>query len=172
MKDEGALDPGMSLLVVSGLFVWLSARLPGTITAFLAMPDEVDLSSLFERLPGWRWILPRVETDRTLTFRDYAVPRETHWFGMEQPADQGPKVPLHEIDVLLVPGVAFDAAGARLGRGAGYYDRLLAKRRGDTQAVGVTVESRVIDSVPVVAHDQPVDWLATESGVRECSPRN
>ena len=172
MKGKGALDPGKSLLVVSGLFAWLSGRLPGTIAAFLAMPDEIDLSALFDRLPGWRWILPRVEPDRTLTFRDYAVARETHWFGMEQPADLGPKVPLHEIDVLLVPGVAFDDAGARLGRGTGYYDRILAKRRGDTQAVGVTVESRVIDSVPIVAHDQPVDWLATESGVRECPPRN
>ena len=172
MRGQEAIDPGKGLLVVSGLFAWLSGRLPGTIAAFLAMSDEVDLSSLFDRLPGWRWVLPRVEQDRTLTFRDAAVPRETHRFGMDQPTDQGPEVPLHEIDILLVPGVVFDSTGARLGRGAGYYDRLLAKRRGDAQAVGVTVDSKVIDSIPVDAHDQSVDWLATESGVRECSPRS
>lgn len=172
MRGQGEMDPGKGLLVVSGLFAWLSGRLPGTIASFLAMSDEVDLSSLFDRLPGWRWVLPRIEQDHTLTFRDAAVPKETHRFGMDQPTDQGAEVPLHEIDILLVPGVVFDSTGARLGRGSGYYDRLLAKRRGDAQAVGVTVHSKVIDSVPVDAHDQSVDWLATESGVRECTPRS
>ena len=171
MRGQGEMDPGKGLMVVSGLFAWLSGRLPGTIAAFLAMSDEVDLSSLFDQLPGWRWVLPRVEQDRTLTFRDVAVPKETHRFGMEQPIDRGPVVPLHEIDTLLIPGLAFDPAGARLGRGGGYYDRLLAERRGDAQAVGVTVDSRVIKAVPVDDHDQRVDWLATESGVKECSPR-
>ena len=170
IRAQGAVEPETSLRVVEGLFTWMSGRLPGTVSAFLAMSGEVDVSPLFTRLPGWRWVLPRVEPDRSLTFRDRDVPRETHPFGMEQPADVGPVVPLHEIDVFLTPGLAFDLHGGRLGNGAGFYDRLLTSRRTDAQAVGITVARRVVDAVPMFDHDQRVDWLATEDGVSRCSP--
>ena len=170
IRAQGAVEPETSLRVVEGLFTWMSGRLPGTVSAFLAMAGEVDVSPLFTRLPGWRWVLPRVEPDRSLTFRDRDVPRETHPFGMEQPADVGPVVPLHEIDVFLTPGLAFDHRGGRLGNGGGFYDRLLARRRTDAHAVGITVSSRVVDVVPMLDHDQRVDWLATEDGVTRCSP--
>lgn len=160
----------MGFLVVSGLFVWMAGRLPGTVAAYLAMPEEVDVTPLFERLPGWRWVLPRVEPDGQMTFRDRGVPREVHDLGMEQPLDMGSPIPVQEIDVFLVPGLAFDSTGARVGRGAGLYDRILSGRRTDSDAIGVTLDERVISSVPVRQHDQRVDWLATEGGVRECSP--
>lgn len=169
-KGHPSVDPAVEDLVVAGLFAWLSPRLPGTAAAYLALPDEVDVSSLFERLPGWRWVLPRVEGGGALAFRDRDVPRETHRFGMEQPVRQGAVTPTHEIDVFLVPGIAFDGTGARVGRGAGYYDRLLAERRSDAVAVGVATDIKIIESVPVYDHDQRVDWLATESGIRECLP--
>lgn len=156
--------------VVESLFSWLSQRLPGTIAAFLPMPGEVDLTPLFDRLPGWRWVLPRIEPDGSMTFRDRDVPRELHRWGMEQPADSGDPVPVREIDVILTPGIAFDRSGARLGRGGGFYDRLLSARRTDAEAVGVTVSGRVVDAVPMEAHDQRVDWIATEEGVIRCSP--
>jgi 5-formyltetrahydrofolate cyclo-ligase len=163
--------PETSASVVRGLFDWMSPRLPGTVSAFLAMSGEVDVSDLFDRLPGWRWLLPRVEDDSTMTFRDRSVTRETHRFGMQQPADAGPRVPVHEIDIILTPGLAFDRGGGRLGNGAGFYDRALAVRRSDSASVGVTVADRVLEAVPMEQHDQRVDWLATEMGVRECSPR-
>ena len=156
---------------MSGLFNWLSGRLPGTVSAFLAMPGEIDLSPLFERLPGWRWVLPRVEPGRKLSFRDKDVARETHPFGMTQPADQGIEIPVHEIDVFLTPGLAFDLAGGRVGNGAGYYDRVLRRRRGDSIVIGITVSDRIFESVPMLDHDEAMDWLATETGVRECLPR-
>lgn len=171
IRGRGPIEPGKQLLIVSGLFKWLSARLPGTVSAFLAMPGEVDLSPLFERLPGWRWVLPRVEPGFRLSFRDKDVPREIHRFGMSQPTDRGEEVPVREIDVFLTPGLAFDPTGGRVGNGAGYYDRVLSSRRGDALAVGVTVEDRVFDEVPMESHDERLDLLATETGVRECSPR-
>jgi 5-formyltetrahydrofolate cyclo-ligase len=166
----GAIDPGDSLLVMSALFVWMSSRLPGTVSAFLAMPNEIDLVPLFARLPGWRWVLPRVEEEGSLTFRDRGVEKEMHRFGMEQPVDQGPIIPLNEIDVFLTPGLAFDETGGRLGQGGGFYDRVLAERRTDASVIGVTVEERVVGRVPMFANDQRVGWLATQKGVRECSP--
>ncbi len=158
-------DAEISQTVVESLFRWLSARLPGTVSAYLAMADEVDVGPLFERLPGWRWVLPRIEPDLSLTLRDRALPRETHRWGMSQPVGDGEAVPVHQIDVILVPGLAFDTSGRRLGRGGGFYDRLLADRRTDCVAVGVTWSARIIDEVPVDAHDMPVDFLATENGV-------
>lgn len=168
IRAQGAIAPEESLQVVGGVFGWMSGRLPGTVSAFLAMEGEVDLSSLFTRLPGWRWVLPRVEPDRTVTFRDRDVPRERHRFGMEQPVDMGPVIAVSQIDVFLTPGLAFDVRGGRLGNGGGFYDRILAAKRGDAVSVGITVERRVVEEVPMREHDQRIDWLATECGVIRC----
>jgi 5-formyltetrahydrofolate cyclo-ligase len=171
IRSRGPIAPAVGSAVAAGLFGWLSTRLPGTVSAFVAMPGEVDLEPLFDRLPGWRWVLPRVEADRSMTFRDRGVDRELHRFGMYQPADQGPVIPVREIDVFLTPGLAFDMMGGRLGNGAGFYDRILADSRADSVAVGVTVADRVFPEVPMESHDQRMEWVATERGVRECSPR-
>jgi 5-formyltetrahydrofolate cyclo-ligase len=170
IRADGPVDADSSQAVAEGVYAWMAPQLPGTVTAFLAMPGEVDVKALFARLPGWRWVLPRVESDRSMTFRDRDAPRETHRFGMEQPADAGPVIPIPEIDVFLTPGLAFDVRGGRLGNGGGFYDRVLAARRADSAAVGITVGRRVVDAVPMEGHDQWVDWLATESGVIRCSP--
>jgi 5-formyltetrahydrofolate cyclo-ligase len=169
MRAQPPVGAEEGRLVVEGLFTWVSSRLPGTVSAFLAMPDEVDLSPLFTRLPGWRWVLPRVEDDGTMTFRDRDLPREHHRLGIEQPIGTGPLVPLHEIDVFLTPGLAFDRSGGRLGRGGGFYDRALTRKRTDALAVGVTVRRRVVDAVPLTPNDRKVDFLATEDGVIPCS---
>jgi 5-formyltetrahydrofolate cyclo-ligase len=79
-------------------------------------------------------------------------------------------VPIQEIDVLLVPGLAFDLSGGRLGNGAGHYDRILSSARGDAIGIGIAPAVRLVDSVPVEAHDVRVDWLATEEGVVSRAP--
>jgi len=170
MRRVDPVDPDQSLRVVAGLFTWLSSRLPGTASAYLAMPSEIDVSTLFDRLPGWRWVLPRIEDDRSLTFRDRDVPREVHEYGIEQPVGEGPVIPIPEIDVFLVPGLAFNRSGDRLGRGGGYYDRVLAQRRPDSVPIGIATREWVVESIPVDDHDQRVEWLATEDGVSPCSP--
>ena len=170
MREYGPIPPEVTARIVDRLFAWLSPRLPGTISAFLPMEGEVDLQPLFDRLPGWRWVLPRVEDDRSVTFRDIGVPRETHPFGMEQPADTGPVIPIPEIDVFLVPGLAFDLGGGRLGNGAGHYDRILSSARGDALSVGIAPGARLVDVVPVEPHDVLVGWLATEDGVISRAP--
>ncbi len=169
IRADGPVDAELSGRVADGVYGWLAPRLPGTVSAFLSTTGEVDLRPLFERLPGWRWVLPRIEPDRTMNFRDRDVPRETHSFGIEQPADAGPIIPVIEIDVFLTPGLAFDLSGGRLGNGAGFYDRALAARRTDSQTVGITVQRRIVEQVPMETYDQRVDWLATETGVIECS---
>lgn len=174
MRGHAFVDPDEADRIVTAVRAWLSARLPGTVAAFLAMPSEVDLSPLFDALPGWRWVLPRVESGTgsgaRVTFRDRDVPREMHAFGMRQPTDSGEIIPIPEIDLFLVPGVAFDRKGGRLGNGGGYYDRILSSKRNDALAVGVAPAIRVVESVPREDHDVEMDMLATASGVIECSP--
>lgn len=169
MRSIVLIESEESARVTAGLRSWMSTRLPGTVAAYLAMPSEVDVAPLFDALPGWRWVLPRVEPDRGVTFRDRDVPRELHPFGMRQPVDSGDPVPTHEIDMFLVPGVAFDLTGRRLGNGGGFYDRILGARRKDALAVGIAGSSRLVDSVPTESHDERMNFLATETGVSECS---
>jgi prolyl-tRNA editing enzyme YbaK/EbsC (Cys-tRNA(Pro) deacylase) len=90
---------------------------------------------------------------------------EYHRLGYAQPLDDSPRIALDHIDVVLVPGLAFDRSGNRLGRGKGYYDELLAQLPAGTIRVGVTVDELLVDSLPIEDHDQRVAWVATESGV-------
>lgn len=166
LSQSGDTTEEQSKLVVNHLFRFLSKRLPGTITAYSPLADEVDVSPLLKRLPGWRWLLPRIEDEGSLSWRDARVDLELHRWGMYQPAATAPATPIIEVDVFLVPGVGFDGSGNRVGRGGGFYDRELAKRRPDSIAVGVTVGKRIVETVPIGNHDMRVDFLADETGVR------
>lgn len=138
----------------------------GRVITYLAMDDEVDLSALYD-LARCDFLAPRISDDDVLSIRHYSTDEIVrHRYGFDQPADTSESVQGDEIDVVLVPGRAFDESGGRLGRGGGYYDRLLASLPRGVVLVGVTVEDAVINSVPTEPHDQGVDWIATETGVR------
>jgi len=81
-------------------------------------------------------------------------------FGIMEPA--GKKVPPDEIDFVVVPGLAFDLEGNRLGRGKGYYDRFLRKLKPDAFLCGVAFECQVLEEVPHADEDIPVNALVTE----------
>ena len=75
------------------------------------------------------------------------------------------KIAVADLDLIMVPGVAFDARGGRLGHGRGFYDRLLARTRPDTSAVAVAFECQLLDRIPMGPHDVPVNKLITEKAV-------
>ena len=83
-------------------------------------------------------------------------------YGIREPAATLPVVAPRDLDVMLVPGVAFDPRGNRLGYGGGYYDRVLAAR--PCLTIGIAWTFQVVDAVPMEPWDQPVDALLTESG--------
>lgn len=68
-----------------------------------------------------------------------------------------------ELDLVMVPGTAFDPHGGRMGQGKGYYDRLLATSRSDAPLVGMAFDCQVFDEIPVAAHDVFMDLVLTES---------
>jgi len=88
--------------------------------------------------------------------------------GVRQPEAIVP-VPVGAVDLWIVPGVAFGRDGSRLGRGGGYYDRLLAQARGTV--VGIAFDFQIFDRLPVDPWDRAVDRIVTESGVIVCTMR-
>jgi 5-formyltetrahydrofolate cyclo-ligase len=155
--------PDVRRRVIDNVGDWLDDRRPGVVVGFLAMGDEIDMSPLVEAHPGIRFGLTRTAPGVRLTVHDYSAPRERHRFGFEQPAADAPQIAAEEVDVVLVPGLAFGPDGRRLGRGAGYYDRFLAEIDADT--IGLTTRDRIRSDIPVESHDLRVGWVATEDGV-------
>lgn len=148
-----------------------------TVAAYLAFGSEVDLAALF-REPGKRFVLPRTNRAPTPHLTLHEVPGEElaaglglerHAFGQAEPGAALPAVPPSEVDLFLVPGLAFDERGYRLGFGQGYYDRLLPLAREDAWLVGVTPAALVVPALPAEAHDARLGHLVTEAGWREAA---
>ena len=87
-------------------------------------------------------------------------------FGIREPKPQvGTPQAIADIDAILVPAVAFDRRGYRVGYGGGYYDRFLPELRGRAVRVGLAFACQLVDSVPAGAHDVPVDFIVTETEI-------
>ncbi|MFT5180286.1 MAG: 5-formyltetrahydrofolate cyclo-ligase [Alphaproteobacteria bacterium] len=130
--------------------------------------SEIDCLPLLNRLDaaGVPLCLPVVTApEAPLLFRRWAPgdPMVTGSFGISEPALAAPEV---SPQVLLVPMLAFDRHGNRLGYGGGYYDRTLKALRAaaDVVAIGVAFAGQLRDKVPVSENDQPLDWILTEVG--------
>ena len=91
--------------------------------------------------------------------------------GIPEPRPECPPIDRDAIDWVLVPGVAFDARGGRLGYGGGYYDRLLPGLRPGAPRIAGAFESQLVAELPVAAHDCAVDAIVTERRVIAAPPR-
>ena len=131
------------------------------VMAFWPLPDEVDIRPLIDRLvaEGRTVVLPKVTGDKTMELRRYTSQADLceGAFHIMEPVGE-PFVDHEQIDVALVPGVAFDAAGHRLGRGRGYYDRFLASLL-SPRLIGVCFPFQRVAVVPVEAHDVVLDQI-------------
>jgi 5-formyltetrahydrofolate cyclo-ligase len=142
------------------------------VSGFHPYLSEISTLPLLAKLVGEGWItaLPVVVgKELPLLFRRWA-PGDAMVSGLwdiQIPADAAPEV---EPDVLLVPMLAFDRKGYRLGYGGGFYDRTLAKLRAVklVSAIGVAYSGQEIEVVPHDAHDQPLDWIMTERETFKC----
>lgn len=138
-----------------------------TVMAFSSFGSEVDTGPIIERLErdGRRVALPRVEGRDivAVSYRSDDRVRPTS-FGAIEPAG-GEKLAPGEIDVVIVPGLAFDRSGHRVGYGRGFYDRFLDTLRPDALTVGICFSVQLVDEVPHGQGDRPVDLVMTEHGL-------
>ena len=128
------------------------------VLAYYSLPDEVNTHVLIDELVevGKTVLLPKVLDDTTMELRRYTGPQDLceGAYHIMEPVG-APFADLSEIDIALIPGVAFDAQGHRLGRGKGYYDRFLSLT--NTQTIGVCFDFQKVADVPVDVHDVAVD---------------
>ena len=136
-----------------------------SILFFASLPNEIDLWPLLEKtIPGTKLIaLPCFDADRQVyaprRVKDLRVEIVTGQFGIREPGPACVPLPLHDLDLVLVPGVAFDQHGHRLGRGKGFYDRLLQEFQG-TKA-GIAFDEQIVKRVPVETTDVVMDYVVT-----------
>jgi len=168
-EARGSLPPTAteSGRVCGKVLGWLEARRPGPTLVWMAIPGELDLGPVVARLPMIEWLTTRTPPAGPLTVHPYHSPLELHRFGFHQPVASVPELPPTRIEVALVPGLAFDPGGRRLGRGKGYYDRLLGGLSAKALRVGVTLDRLMAETVPVDPHDVAMTHLITDNGVRE-----
>lgn len=140
-----------------------------TVAVYLAFGEELDLGDFISgRLASGagRLAAPRWNRERGLYELAEVLPGalvEGHW-GILEPSSAARRVPAAEIDVWLVPGLAFTPAGARLGYGGGHYDRFLALARKDARRIAVAFPCQILPTVPAEPHDLRVDEILPLGG--------
>jgi len=144
-----------------------------SVALFAPIGSEIDTSPLASRLQDRNIALayPRVRKDSLrLAFHRVTDPSELEpgSFGIPEPHPDAPIIPLATIELMVIPGLAFDPRGQRLGWGKGYYDVTLAEA---TRAlkVGLAFECQVLPDVPSEWNDVPMDIIVTEDGTRRRS---
>ncbi len=145
-----------SLKVNDALDHWLLDHpMLRTIAVFSPLPGEVNLTNLIKSRPEQNWVYPKVRGE------ELAFHRATNLlpgaFGILEPSEESPEIPITEIDAFICPGLAFDQNGGRLGRGRGFYDRILAKARKDALKIGVCFPEQMVPSTFPEAHDVQMD---------------
>jgi 5,10-methenyltetrahydrofolate synthetase len=151
-------DSAPAVSAILSLDEWKAAS---TVLLYCALPGEVDLSPLFSE--DKRIALPLVQGD-TLVLKEYSPSALVPGFmGIMEPGPECREVLPSEIDFAVVPGVAFDRSCLRLGRGKGYYDRLLPSL--SCPLAGVAFRWQIVDSVPCDRWDVPLDLVVADSEI-------
>ena len=141
---------------------WQNAR---AILFYAPTADELDVSPLWSAAISERKViaLPQFNPEKgeyvAGLLLNAGQPLVRGQFGIPEPPSDSPPLSLNPLDLVLVPGVAFDLSGRRLGRGYGYYDRMLAKVRGIK--CGVAFDQQVQAELPAESHDVRVDCILT-----------
>ena len=170
-RDDRIVASNQVVARLTSQTVWLKAR---SCLIYSAIEFELDLSALMtSALNGGKQLaLPAFdETTKCYVARLVRNPPAelaSGQFGILEPSPDCPEIPLNQLDLLLVPGVAFNLCGHRIGRGRGYFDRLLAQAVG--VKCGVAYDEQIQDELPAESHDILMDCLLTPTRWIECRP--
>ena len=171
LKARQAIPPHLwqhkSHRICQHLAQWPQFRQARTILAYCSFRNEPDLSPLLVQHRSWG--LPRCEDKFLIWHRWYAAcdwPLQTGAYGIMEPDPSSPRVDPDRVDLILVPAVACDVKGYRLGYGGGFYDRMLSHPRwANKRTIGIVFECARLPQVPRDDWDQPLHGLCTESGL-------
>lgn len=126
------------------------------VAAYWSLPDEVHSHQFVEKWCGKkRILLPVMLEGNTLELREYKPDCTMNEAGFCIKEPEGDVVPVEDVELILVPGMAFDRKNQRLGRGKGYYDRLLCQSK--ASKIGVCFDFQFLDRIPTDVHDIPMN---------------
>jgi 5-formyltetrahydrofolate cyclo-ligase len=161
-----------SARIVEKLRAHPAVRSAGSLSLFwpIEQRNEVDLRALDAslRAEGKRIAYPAIDAEtREMTFRWVDAPEgmEERGLGFREPAPDAPLV--EQLDVVIVPALAVDGRGFRLGYGAGFYDRALPSYRPPARAVAVIYDFQLVPDLPIGPHDVAVDSIVTDARTLE-----
>lgn len=167
---EQALSAGEA--ISDELSAWSGWSTASVVAVFATLPGEVDTRPITQLVlrDGKRLVFPRMLAGSTLEFVVVEDPESLQpgRYGVLEPDRKNPALSIGGDTVVCVPGLAFDHAGGRLGRGAGYYDRALAvseRTSGRPRLIGVGFARQIIESVPTGPLDVRMDVVVTEAGL-------
>ena len=131
------------------------------VALFISLADEPKTTEFIEELlrKKKRIVTPRIEGDE-MNFYDISEGMTNGAFGIMEPIATTPINP-SEIDVMIVPGVAFTHQGIRLGRGKGFYDKYLSHKDFHAYTIGVCYPCQVVENLPSEPHDRQLDLIVT-----------
>ncbi len=167
-KSVSQEERDASSLIIENRIIGLPEILQAqTILLYYSLPDEVNTEFLLQKLSNRREgvkriILPVVDGE-TLILKEY-IPSEIAqgYQNISEPSGNGCVDPA-EIDLAIIPGVAFDSKCNRMGRGKGFYDRLIPYLKCKT--IGLGFKFQIVDSIPCESFDKPLDMVVTENKV-------
>ncbi len=156
------------------LFALEQFKQAGKVLFYASFRTEVNTGTMIaEALDmGKTVILPRVDqeegrlTKHVINGLEELVPG--HMGILEPDMDKHSEVKVEDIHMLVVPGLAFDIKGARIGYGGGYYDKLLPRIKGERTIAALAFEVQIFSSLPMEEHDIPVDYIITEQRTIDC----
>jgi 5-formyltetrahydrofolate cyclo-ligase len=141
---------------------WTEARL---VCAFIPMKSEPDIRPLWSRnsnAPAFCFPRSHGGTIELIHVDDLELLAHADWRLAAPEFEKCPRADFSSVDLILVPGLAFTVDGHRLGRGAGFYDRLLERCTSRQHTLGVCFHHRLLPELPTEAHDQRVERVITE----------
>ena len=163
LKDE---------VICKNIFTYIKTLNVCHLGVYFPIKDEVNIKPLIEKLFNSEWELYFPRSYIAENFIEYEMAKvsgfddlESAQYGILEPKEKCLTERPENIDIWLVPGMAFSKKGIRLGRGGGFYDRLLKFSKGKN--IGILYEFQLYDELPEEVHDIRMNVLITESGIQE-----
>ena len=151
----------LSAQIFSKIAELQEVRQASVVALFASLPDEPQTTAIIEQLSrSKRIVLPRIEGEE-MEFYDISEGLREGAFGIMEPVATTPIEP-SEIDVMIVPGVAFTRDGSRCGRGKGFYDKYLSRRGFRAYTIGICYPCQIVEVLPCEEHDVTMNLVISE----------
>lgn len=172
---DGRAIERMSVAVVDRLFSFEDFKKSSKVLLYLSLKREVQTEKIIEKCfaAGKRVFVPVMDIKNDALLVSELAGREVKLemgaFGVREPGEKDRKIVSPDIlDLAIIPGLAFDRKGARLGKGKGYYDRFLGRLSPTVCRLGLAFDFQILDFIPQVQHDVGMHKILTESDDFHC----